>query len=520
MWGKPAAGINRFGANVWLPRTSSPTTAPMKRAPLLGVVLVIVATLAQCAESPPPVEIAMTNGQGEIAGEVSATSVILQSRLTTREGWIDGDLRGADGIARFEVSTSPNFTDPIRTDWLEATSDNDHIVKARIDRLSPGTNYLYRIVYGPDPEHTESGPSRSFATHHGADGVAETSFTVVTGMNYHQFFHNPNRGYTGPDKELGYPALASMLTLAPDFFIATGDNVYYDVPFDGRADTAPTMRKKWHEQLGKPRFIDFFAETPTYWEKDDHDYRYNDTDNTSDQAPLPDLGKRIFLEQVPVVDPNDPDPVTYRTYRVSQDLQIWLTEGRDYRTSNMSEPGPNKTLWGMAQLTWFKDTLAASDATFKILISPTPMIGPDDANQAGRPADNHDPVKRDNHSNPSGFRHERDALFSWLIANDFLEKNFYIICGDRHWQYHSIDPTGLEEFSTGALIDANSRVGRPPGDPGSNDPNALIMQFYTYDEPTGGFLHITVRPGTPATAAFRFFDEQGELLYEDVKSAN
>ena len=170
--------------------------------------------------------------------------------------------------------------------------------------------------------------------------------------------------------------------------------------------------------------------------------------------------------------------------------------------------GQDKTIWGKEQKEWLKRTLLESNATFKLMISPTPMVGPDEVR------------KSDNHANQKGFRTEGEEFFKWLGENDFLNKGFYLICGDRHWQYHSIDPTGLEEFSTGALIDANSRVGRPPGDPGSNDPNALIMQFYTYDEPTGGFLHITVRPGTPATAAFRFFDEQGELLYEDVKSAN
>ena len=478
------------------------------------------ATLAACSGAPEPVEIMMTNGQGEIAGEVTTTSVILQSRLTSKAGLVAGDLPGMDGVARFEVSTSPEFSDPIGTDWLQAVAAGDHIVKVKVDGLTPGTEYLYRVVYGPDPDHTEVGATRSFTTHAGAAAEARTSFTVVTGMNYHQFYNNPNRAYTGPDKELGYPGLASMLALEPDFFVATGDNVYYDTPFEGRADTAPAMRKKWHEQFGRQRFIDFFSRTPTYWEKDDHDYRYNDCDNTSDQAPLPDLGRRIFLEQVPVVDPDDPNPVTYRTHRVSRDLQIWLSEGRDYRSANMAEPGPDKTLWGAEQLAWFKRTLAESDATFKILISPTPMVGPDDANQAGRPAENHDPLKRDNHSNPGGFRHERDELFAWLLENDFLDKNFYIVVGDRHWQYHSLDPNGFEEFSTGALIDANSRVGRPPGDPDSNDPDALVMQYYTYDEPTGGFLNIVVTPGDPPTAEFRFHDEQGTLMYEAIKTGN
>ena len=140
------------------------------------------------------------------------------------------------------------------------------------------------------------------------------------------------------------------------------------------------------------------------------------------------------------------------------------------------------------------------------------MIGPDDFKQAGAVAEGHDDLKRDNHSNPAGFQAERDSFFEWLEQNSV--EGFYIVCGDRHWQYHSIHPTGFEEFSTGALVDANSRLGRNPGDPDSNDPNALIQQPYTSREPSGGFLHVTVTPGEQPAAVFRFFDEKGELLHE------
>ena len=60
--------------------------------------LVAAAVLAACGAAAPAVEIAMTNGQGEIAGEVTSTSVILQTRLTSKEGWVDGDLPGVDGL--------------------------------------------------------------------------------------------------------------------------------------------------------------------------------------------------------------------------------------------------------------------------------------------------------------------------------------------------------------------------------------------------------------------------------------
>jgi alkaline phosphatase/alkaline phosphatase D len=463
----------------------------------------------------------MTNGQGEMAGEVTAESVILQSRLTTEAVIVDGDVPGARGRARFEIATTEMFTDAMESEWLEATPERDFIVQTKMDGLDAGERYYYRLRYGPDRDNTRLGPTRTFKTLGGAEDTAEVNFVVVTGMNYARFHGDGDRAGSLEDKALGYPALEAILAKQPEFFVGTGDNVYYDIPFERSARTQSQMRKKWHEQLVQPRFIDLFSEVPTYWEKDDHDYRYNDCDNTveAEPEPSPELGAATFLEQLPVVDPNDPNPVTYRTHRVSRDLQIWLAEGRDYRSPHMTPQGPSKTLWGFEQLAWLKRTLLESDAAFKILISPTPLVGPDDANQAGRPAEGHDPLKRDNHSNPQGFLHERDAFFDWLEENDLLGSHFYVITGDRHWQYHSIHPRGLEEFSTGALIDANSRLGRYPGDPESNDPDALIEQPFSSPEPTGGFLEVTVTAGDEPVAAFRWFDERGVLTYETIRTA-
>ena len=98
-----------------------------------------------------------------------------------------------------------------------------------------------------------------------------------------------------------------------------------------------------------------------------------------------------------------------------------------------------------------------------------------------------------------------------------VDHDFY--CGDRHWQYHSIDPSGFEEFSAGALVDGNSRLGRLPGDPNSTDPDALIDQPYTQSEPSGGFLHVTITLGERPTAMVRFHDERGVLLHTVEKVA-
>ncbi len=70
--------------------------------------------------------------------------------------------------------------------------------------------------------------------------------------------------YTGPDKDLGYPALAAIMKMKPDFFVGTGDSVYYDSLDAFEAKDITGMRRKWHEQLVQPRFVELFRSVPTY----------------------------------------------------------------------------------------------------------------------------------------------------------------------------------------------------------------------------------------------------------------
>ena len=478
--------------------------------------------------------------QGIMVGEVGETSAILQSRLTSSNPRQDPrweGVRGINGWARFEIADNERFDSSQMTDWIEASPYSDFIVKKKVEGLRPATRHFYRLHHGPSRANQRLSETATFRTLAGKDVAAAYSFAIVTGMNY-SFFHYTGSSrvgpYSGPDKDLGYPALAAMLKLEPDFFVGTGDNVYYDHPgHRGRAQTRHEMRKKHHEQYSQPRFLDLFRKTATYWMKDDHDHRFDDSDavnavrirapkqldyyprtnihegeSGSGFLPSHELGIQVFQEQMPVVDPEERDPVTYRTHRVSRDLQVWIVEGRDYRSPLDQPDGPRKTIWGAEQKAWLQKTLKESDATFKLLLSATPMLGPDSSS------------KRDNHTNFNGYRHEGDEFFRWLAANGIDGDEFFVACGDRHWQYHSIRPDGYEEFSSGALVDANAILGSFPGEPNTTDPEGAIKQPYHSPEASGGFLIISVVPdGSSARAEFRFYDENGKLLYKHVKSA-
>jgi alkaline phosphatase D len=473
--------------------------------------------LLSCAfSSPSSLARSLFRAQGEMAGEVSTNSAIVQTRLTSVDRSVDGDVPGAVGVARFEYAPNSRFESSQLTPWMTSRSEDDYIIKAVLRNLKPAIQYYYRVHYGNRIDETERGQTCSFRTLQGATGTEAVSLVVVTGMNYVSFHHGKirhgkrdrTRAYQGDDKVLGYPALASILKQKPDFFVGTGDNVYYDSHDELEATTIVDMRRKWHEQFVQPRFVKLFQNVPTYWEKDDHDHRYNDCDRSGSRRPSSELGITTFREQVPIVDLDDPKAKTYRTYRVNRDLQIWLVEGRDYRSPNRMPDGPEKKLWGDEQLAWLKATLLESDATFKLLISPTPLVGPDDA------------YKIDNHTNLKGFRNEGRKFFQWVVRNHLHQQGFYTVCGDRHWQYHSKDPLGIEEFSCGAIVDENARLGRNPGDPKSTDPNAEIHQFYTQAKASGGFLQITVGPGAKpdlGRARFTFLDDLGNMLYETHK---
>jgi len=88
-----------------------------------------------------------------------------------------------------------------------------------------------------------------------------------------------------------------------------------------------------------------------------------------------------------------------------------------------------------------------------------------------------------------------------------------VLCGDRHWQYHSIDPTGLHEFSCGAFNDENSRMGRKPGDKKSTDPEARVTQRFTSPRPTGGFITVTCETAPKPRLRFEYYDDLGAKLY-------
>jgi alkaline phosphatase D len=225
--------------------------------------------------------------------------------------------------------------------------------------------------------------------------------------------------------------------------------------------------------------------------KDDHDALTNDAYPGMTYGTVSwERGLEIFdEEQFPSHD------TFYKTVRWGKDLQVWITEGRNYRSKNSMPDGPDKTIFGEEQIEWLFETLKESDATFKVIINANPILGPDRKN------------KNDNYAN-EGFRTEGDEIRERL--NQF--ENVYLCNGDRHWQYVTHpEGTNLWEFSTGAGADKHA------GGWSQED----IRPQHRFLRVKGGFLRgfVTRQNGVP-TLTFQHMDVDGNVVHEERFSKN
>ena len=86
------------------------------------------------------------------------------------------------------------------------------------------------------------------------------------------------------------------------------------------------------------------------------------------------------------------------------------------------------------------------------------------------------------------------------------------VCGDRHWQYMSVDPRSkLREYSTGPGSDPHA---------GGWKQSDYRRDMHRFLRVAGGFLSVTIerRDGKP-TMTMRFHDVDGEVKFEDVVAA-
>ncbi len=382
---------------------------------------------------------------------------------------------GTSGEVKLTYYPLTNSENKIETEWVAVDIDRNFTTQWKLEKLKPGTKYVVQIEARKDGNSKISDNIEgTFRTPPTVESNEDIDFCIVTCHDYYR-----------ADTISGHKIYATMMDMSPDFYVHTGDIEYYDKPLP-HAMTEELMYFKWDRLFALPLQRTFWTQLTSYFMKDDHDVLKNDAyPGTRYGSVSWERGLEIFdKEQFPSHDK------FYKTIRWGKDLQIWITEARNYRSPNDMPDGPGKSIFGEVQKAWLYKTLQESDATFKVIINANPILGPDRSR------------KNDNYAN-KGFQTEGDEIREFLNQFD----NVYLCNGDRHWQYVT-QPAGtnLWEFSCGAGSNKHASGWNPK----DKRPEHRFLRV------KGGFLrgHVSRADGSP-TLTFQHMDVYGNVVHQE-----
>ena len=370
---------------------------------------------------------AITVTHGVAAGDITATSAVIWSRAN-QAGYMHVRVKGMDDQPRA----------------VQVTPGSDFTGKIKITGLHAGRDYRYQVWFSARKDTHR--PYRA--------PIAEGVFHTAPRERYNQSFRFAWGGDVSGqnvcrDINKGLPIFRTIQQSAPDFFIGLGDMIYADgtcaatgrygnqqVPGDFTASfDLKNYWAHWRYNRDDASFQHLLATTPYYAIWDDHEVvnDFGPLHDTRNYAPytagkhlLP-KGMQAFLNYNPVAESASTPDRLYRKIRWGKQLEVFILDNRQYRDANgeSDDESFKKTMLGREQLTWLKESLKESNATWKFVVTTVPMSIP-----TGYPAAN----GRDgwaNYDQTTGYEYELADILATMQQGGM--KNIVFITTDVHF---------------------------------------------------------------------------------------
>lgn len=349
-----------------------------------------------------------------------------------------------------------------RTPPVQTGPETDFTLTVPFNELSPDTRYRYYVLV-KEPEQREGASRQHVAAQGEFTTLPDSAASVPATFVWSGDLGGQDRCRQG---EAGYPIFDTIRQRKPDFFIFLGDTIYADnvctaPPNEpGSSFIATTLeeyRAKHHYQRGAASLRRLLGTVPVYMAWDDHEVKNNFAGPFEPQMPA---GRQAFREYWPIhTDLSDRNRL-YRRIRYGSDLELFFLDTRQYRSRNADPDGPNKTMLGAAQLDWLLEGLAASTATWKVIVTSVPLSVP---KGGGLAAPGYDGWAGG--PDGTGFERERQVIVDAILHKAIA--NVVFLGGDVHWvQANVYDPNqdgvaDFYEFVSGPLSANPGRLTAP-----------------------------------------------------------
>jgi alkaline phosphatase D len=286
----------------------------MRRSSLLFVPALLVLGLLLTAPGGPPPPVAFTHGVA--SGDVTPFSAVLWTRVDQA------------AKLKLEVSTNQSFQTEAFKEHVLASADNDFTVKAVAAPLAPGQTYYYRWRHG-----NLTSDVGSFKTAPLPSTAADVRFA----------FAGDSDGFGIPVPFGDFGVLDAIGLEDPDFWVYLGDTIYSDSGLrpGGPATTLDQYRDayKLNRGVDSGALADLMAATSTYAIWDDHEVQ-NDFDGQTVNATRYANGREAFLEYMPMLEVQPPDPACagdplFRVFRWGKDTDVIVLDERSCRSADV-----------------------------------------------------------------------------------------------------------------------------------------------------------------------------------------
>jgi len=235
-----------------------------------------------------------------------------------------------------------------------------------------------------------------------------------------------------------------MLAQDPAFFIFNGDTIYADATtkVGGAGRTLPEYWAKYKENREDGFFQALTSRVPLIVNCDDHEVA---NDFRGPEEPLMPVGRRAFHQYWPLS--VGPERI-YRSVRWGREVEVFVRDGRQYADPLAAPDGPDKSLLGVEQRAWLLDAVTRSTATWKVLVSSSPLST---LRSVQGPQDDY-----------ASYEHEHEHGLILDAFRDAGVDNFVWLTADVHWgQAVEYPERGFWEF-VGSPIGANPRAASRP----------------------------------------------------------
>ncbi len=377
--------------------------------------------------------------------------------------WVRGD-----GAARVRVDFGSDGTSAQLAAGPSAVlaKDADYSATIPLTQLTSGKTWSYRIV------DAESGKPLSEPGRFKTAPTGAVPFTFAFSADMEESYQ-PFQLFDVIDSK------------QPDFFLHLGDTVYADHPPEGFAPSVSHYRNK-HAANRKDRHLqNFLARHVTYAIWDDHETE----DNFNSLNPHMEKALQVYKEYWPC---KAADPAAlYRQFSWAG-TDFFMLDTRRFRSQQTMTDGPDKTMLGSAQKSWFKDGLKASTAPFKFIITSVPFHG-SAVDTWG------------------SYRTERDEIVGFIRGEKIRGTIF--LTGDYHLARDlSNAKTGLREYMAGPIASFTNYQFSPE----SRALNEKTGNFHYGDGYNFGLWRIDPAAGR---AKLEFVNASGEALFQTELTA-